>query len=188
MPNLYVGIDQSYTGCAVVSYNPAADSAVEHVFDFSSGKAGTGPQRLGHVHHILREHFQALRAAGTVRQVCFEGYAYGKAYRREELGELGGVMRLALIQVFPPHLLHAVAPATVKKFVTGSGRAEKEKILLSVYMRWKFEASGHDAADAYVLARIAACLDSTHLPELKFQAEVIDSILNPKPPRVRARS
>ncbi|MFF1693166.1 crossover junction endodeoxyribonuclease RuvC [Streptomyces sp. NPDC058257] len=185
MPRTYIGIDQSYSGCAIVSYCPATGSAEEHTYDFSPAKAGSGPQRLGYVHNILREHFMHLRHEGTVRQVCFEGYAYGSKFRREELGELGGVMRLALVQTFPPHLLHAVAPTTVKKYVTGSGRADKDKMMLAVYMRWKHESSSHDAADAYVLARIAAGLETQQPLELKFQQEVIDSILNPKPPRTK---
>ncbi|MFD7750653.1 hypothetical protein [Streptomyces sp. NPDC059757] len=56
-------------------------------------------------------------------------------FKREELGERGGVMRLALVQTWHPGLLHAVAPSAVKKFVTGSGRADKGKMLLAVYMR-----------------------------------------------------
>lgn len=183
MPRIYIGIDQSYSGCAVVSYCPSTNIASEHVYDFSPAQAGAGPQRLGYVHNILREHFMYLRQQGTVRQVCFEGYAYGSKFRREELGELGGVMRLALVQTFPPHLLRAVAPTTVKKYVTGSGRADKDKMMLAVYMRWKHESSSHDAADAYALARIAADLEAEQPLELKFQQEVIDSLLHPKPTR-----
>lgn len=183
MPRLYLGIDQSYSGCAIVSYCPATNIASEHVYDFSPSQAGAGPQRLGYVHNILREHFMYLRQQGTVRQVCFEGYAYGSKFRREELGELGGVMRLALVQTFPPHLLRAVAPNAVKKYVTGSGRADKDKMMLAVYMRWKHESSSHDAADAYALARIAVDLEAEQPLELKFQQEVIKSLLHPKPAR-----
>ncbi|MCX5318137.1 hypothetical protein [Streptomyces sp. NBC_00154] len=69
------------------------------------------------------------------------------------------------MQTWHPGLLHAVAPTSVKKFVTGSGRADKDKMLLAVYMRWQFEAPNHDVADAYTLARIPAHLD----PELRLR-------------------
>lgn len=88
-------------------------------------------------------------------------------------------MRLALVQTWHPDLLHAVAPPTVKKFVTGSGRADKGKMMLAVYMRWKFEVPNHDVADAYTLARIATHLDPelrAEPPELKFQQEVLDTV------------
>ncbi|MGW1261150.1 hypothetical protein ACWD7Y_04215 [Streptomyces drozdowiczii] len=183
MPRLYLGIDQSYSRCAVVTYTPATGRTEVEGFDFSPKKSGTGPQRLAHVHWVLREYFQAQRLTGTVGAIAYEGYSYGSKWKREELGELGGIMRLALVQTWPPHLLHTVAPTSVKKYVTGSGRADKDKMLLSVYMRWKFEAPDHDTADAYTLARIAAALDSDEPPELKFQQEVIDTIRSPKPPR-----
>ncbi|MGW1180106.1 crossover junction endodeoxyribonuclease RuvC [Streptomyces drozdowiczii] len=188
MPRLSIGIDQSYTGCAVVHYNAADGTATETIYDFSPSKAGVGPQRLAHVHNTLHEHFHMIRLLGTVTQVCYEGYAYGSKFRREELGELGGMMKLALVQVYPPHLLHAVAPTTVKKFVTGSGRADKDKMILAVYKRWQHESSSHDAADAYTLARIAEALAAPELPELGFQQEVLDTIRNPKPARSKKKA
>lgn len=187
MPRMYLGIDQSYSGCAIVTHTPATGRTESQRFDFSPKTAGTGPGRLAHVHWILREYFQAQRLAGTVGAIAYEGYAYGAKFKREEMGELGGVMRLALVQTWHPGLLHAVAPTSVKKYVTGSGRADKDKMLLAVYMRWRFEAPNHDVADAYTLARIAAHLDTearAEPPELKFQQEVLDTVRGTgKPPR-----
>ncbi|MGW3826584.1 hypothetical protein ACWEAF_30890 [Streptomyces sp. NPDC005071] len=177
------GEAESYSSCAIVTYTPATGHTGVERFDFSPKKAGTGPRRLAHVHWILREYFQAQRLVGTVGAVAFEGYAYGSKFKREEMGELGGVMRLALVQTWHPGLLHAVAPTTVKKYVTGSGRADKDKMLLAVYMRWQFEAPNHDVADAYTLARIAAHLDPELRqapPELKFQQEVLDTVRGTK--------
>lgn len=188
MPRTYIGIDQSYSGCAVVTHTPASNRTEFQRFDFSPKKAGTGPQRLAHVHWVLREYFQAQRLTGTVGAVAYEGYAYGSKFRREELGELGGIMRLALVQTWQPGLLFAVAPSSVKKFVTGSGVADKDKMLLAVYKRWEFEAPDHDTADAYTLARIASELDPEHVAEpleLRFQQEVLDTIRNPKPARTK---
>ncbi|MFJ3271043.1 crossover junction endodeoxyribonuclease RuvC [Streptomyces sp. NPDC086776] len=183
MPRSYLGIDQSYSGCAIVTYTPTTGHTGVERFDFSPKTAGTGPQRLAHVHWTLREFFQAQHLTGTVGAVAFEGYAYGAKFKREEMGELGGVLRLALVQTWHPGLLHAVAPPSVKKFVTGSGRADKDKMMLAVYMRWQFEAPNHDVADAYTLARIAAHLDAelqVEPPELKFQQEVLDTVRGTK--------
>ncbi|MFV0135458.1 crossover junction endodeoxyribonuclease RuvC [Streptomyces sp. HMX87] len=189
MPRISIGIDQSYSGCAVVSYNATDDTASERVFDFSPKTAGTGINRLHFVYYTLRDHFAGVALLGQVTHICYEGYAYGSKYRREELGELGGMMKLALVAAFPGHIerrVHAVAPASVKKFVTGSGQANKDKIMMAVYMRWKHEASNNDAADAYTLARIAEALANPEPPELKFQQEVLDTIRNP-PKRTRTK-
>ncbi|MET7631721.1 hypothetical protein ABZS53_14895 [Streptomyces sp. NPDC005499] len=183
MARYSIGIDQSYSGCAIVHYNAADHSAAEKVYDFSPKLAGSGLARLAHVYRTLREHFALIEQLGPITHVCYEGYAYGAKFKREEMGELGGILKLALATQFPAHVarrIHAVAPPTVKKFVTGSGRADKDKMLLAVYKRWEHEASSHDAADAYVLARIAADLDAETLPELKFQQEVLDTVRGTK--------
>lgn len=48
-----------------------------------------------------------------------------------------------------------IAPGTLKKFVTGDGRAKKDLILLKTYKKWGVEFEVHDLADAYGLARMA---------------------------------
>ena len=48
-----------------------------------------------------------------------------------------------------------VPPSTLKKFVTGSGVAPKNKMMLGVYKKWGVEFETDDEADAYALARAA---------------------------------
>ncbi len=48
-----------------------------------------------------------------------------------------------------------VAPGTLKKFVTGDGRAKKDLMLLKVYKKWGVEFDDDNLADAYSLARFA---------------------------------
>ena len=48
-----------------------------------------------------------------------------------------------------------VAPPTLKKFVTGSGRANKKDMLHSVSKKWHIDFKDHNLADAYGLARMA---------------------------------
>ncbi len=48
-----------------------------------------------------------------------------------------------------------IAPGTLKKFVTGDGRAKKDLMLLKVYKKWGVEFSDDNLADAYGLARHA---------------------------------
>ncbi|MFH9731911.1 hypothetical protein [Streptomyces sp. NPDC017260] len=188
MPRIAIGIDQSYSGCAVVTYSSLTGADVAR-FDFSPKAAGTGIDRLVHVHDTLSNHFLQITAGGQVTHVCHEGYSYGSKFRREELGELGCAMKLALALILPHHVerrIHAVAPATVKKFVTGSGRADKDKMMMAVYKRWGFEPANNDVADAYALARIAGALADPEPPELKFQQEALDTIR--RPPKTRSKT
>lgn len=48
-----------------------------------------------------------------------------------------------------------IAPGTLKKFVTGDGRAKKDLILLKTFKKWGVEFAINDEADAYGLARMA---------------------------------
>ncbi|MEU1552109.1 crossover junction endodeoxyribonuclease RuvC [Streptomyces scabiei] len=190
MSRISIGIDQSYSGCAIVRYNATDGTASETVYDFSPKVAGTGINRIQYVHHVLYVAFEQASVLGQITHICYEGYAYGAKFKREELGELGGAMKLALAEVFPDHIerrVHVVAPTQVKKFVTGSGRAEKDKMMMAVFMRWQHESSSHDAADAYSLARIAAALADPEPAELRYQQEVLETIRNP-PKKTRSKT
>ena len=48
-----------------------------------------------------------------------------------------------------------IAPGTLKKFITGSGAAKKEHMLLNIYKKWGIEFKDNNLADAYSLARLA---------------------------------
>lgn len=65
-------------------------------------------------------------------------------------------------------------PTSLKKFVTGSGGAKKELVMLEVFKRWGFEARDNNAADAIGLAIIGACLLGRMNPTTKEQREVLD--------------
>lgn len=53
-----------------------------------------------------------------------------------------------------------VPPATLKKFVTGAGNAEKGRVIKDVYKRWKVDVNNDNEADAFGLAMIGlAVLD-----------------------------
>lgn len=179
-----IGIDQSYSGCAIVAYDAVEGTAEHWTYDFSPKVAGTGIARLLYVRRVLRERLSEIAWQEQVTHVAYEGYAYGARFRREELGELGCCLKLALADVFPAHLtsrVHAVAPSSVKKFATGSGRAPKDKMMLAVFQRWGFEPASNDVADAYTLARIADALAAVEPPELKFQREVLATVRKDAP-------
>jgi Holliday junction resolvasome RuvABC endonuclease subunit len=48
-----------------------------------------------------------------------------------------------------------IAPPTLKKWVTGSGRADKKQMIDKVEERWNIKFKDNNLADAYGLARMA---------------------------------
>lgn len=90
--------------------------------------------------------------------VVFENYAFQAHGQTFNIGEWGGVARLAIHDLGMPMI--GVAPCKLKKFVTGKGNVEKGMIIKEVFRRWQAEPANNDEADAYGLARYGHCLCS----------------------------
>lgn len=151
-----IGIDQSYSGFAIVTY-PLAGG--EHRALVMPPRDATGVERLLQIQDWL-----IATVAGyseDTRLITMEGYSAAAKYGREQSGELAAAVRLALWQVYCGEVAGiplVVAPTTLKKYVTGDGRAKKDDMKLAVYKHWGVEFRDDNLADAYGLARIAAAM------------------------------
>lgn len=100
-----------------------------------------GMRRLAELRRLVLE---AVRGCDLV---AIEGYSYGARGRAVvSLGELGGVVRLALWDAGIPYL--EVPPTVVKKYATGKGNASKEAVLVEAVRRLGYPGSSTDEADA----------------------------------------
>lgn len=102
----------------------------------------------------------------------FEGYGYANPYTLATLVEIGTVLRSVAYQLHCPVI--EVPPMTLKKFVTGTGNAKKDLMLLETYKRWGFESKDDNIVDAYALARAGQAL----IGELKGMPQVNDKALD----------
>lgn len=82
--------------------------------------------------------------------VIIEGYGFANSVSLVPLVEAGTMVRQVLFEFGVAYGI--LTPNGLKKFITGSGSAPKEKIVLEVYKRWNHEALSHNTADAYGLA------------------------------------
>jgi hypothetical protein len=85
--------------------------------------------------------------------VVIEGYSYGSGNSAHQVGELGGVVRLALHEAGIRY--EVVPPASLKLYACGVGNAGKDDVLLAAVRRLGYEGKSKDEADAYWLYALA---------------------------------
>jgi crossover junction endodeoxyribonuclease RuvC len=144
---MFVGMDPSYNGFAIVVLDKDANILEKKLFGSESKEV---EDRLIE----LEKEYKFIRNIMSLHSVCIEGPAYASqgAYILQ-MGALHYMIRLMLKRAKID--FKVIAPGTLKKFVTGDGRAKKNLMLLNVYKRWGIEFDNDNLADAYSLARMA---------------------------------
>lgn len=168
----WVGIDQSYSGLAFVVIDVDGNLVGESLAKFEPKKHGSGIDRLLDIYtHVL----SLLYRYGDIAQITMEGYSAASKFGREQAGELGAIVKLAIREHFDPDdptgYPTIIQPTSVKKFATGSGGAKKSSMMLAVYKKWGYSTTDDNLADAYALARMALALDIG--TELAYEAEAM---------------
>jgi crossover junction endodeoxyribonuclease RuvC len=102
-----------------------------------------GPRRLAEIRGAVLDY------AYESDIVVLEGYSYASANQAHQVGELGGVVRVALFDKRIPFV--DVAPAVLKKFATGKGNAPKDAMIAAAIRRFDFEGTDNNEADAWML-------------------------------------
>lgn len=110
------------------------------------GLCGTLKTKLRGTERLVWIRDQVLDLARDVDLVVIEGYAYARANQAHQMGELGGVLRVALHEAGIP--LAIVSPNSRAKYATGTGNAKKEHVLVEAVRRLDYRGSSNDEADA----------------------------------------
>jgi len=114
--------------------------------------------------------------------VGLEGYAFGKGQGAHQLGELGGVVRVALHEMGFDWI--EVPPVLVKQMACGTGAASKNAVLTAACRRLGYQGESNDEADAmwlYALVKKALGEDvvtvpATHAKAAKQVERIIDEM------------
>jgi crossover junction endodeoxyribonuclease RuvC len=108
--------------------------------------------------------------------ICLEGYSYGSTGGKQfDRVEFGGILRWSLCELACE--LYDVAPGTLKKFASGSGKGKKLGMVAVMSARWGVLFDTDDHYDAYGLARMAACIGGLMDPENAKQAEAVSTVM-----------
>jgi len=139
----------------------------------------TGISRLMHIRDYVKKYSEGADL------VVVEGYAFSKGDHAHAKGELGGVLRLMVVDS-GINLLE-VTPNQLKKFATGEHNASKEKVAVGVYKRWGKEFKENDETDAYVLAEIGRAYLGLEDKLTAYQQEVIDALKGIEHPKKKRK-
>ena len=145
---IFVGIDPSYNGFAIVLIDKQGDVVESKLINTDSSKEVE--ERIIE----LEKEFKFIPNIFCLHSVCIEGpsFASNGAFVLQ-MGAIHFYLRVFLLKKAVKYSI--VAPGTLKKFVTGDGRAKKDLMLLKVYKKWGVEFSDDNLADAYSLAQYA---------------------------------
>lgn len=158
----YVGIDQSYSGFGFAVYCHPSEVYQTKTAKWEAKKFRSQSDRLDKVFRDVQMMLSGVYCAfGGISAVAMEGYSHGSKFQREALGELGGVVKLAIAEIAGVREWRhpiIVPPPTLKKYVTGKGTATKQEMMDTVARRYGAVFYDDNLADAYALARFAATL------------------------------
>jgi crossover junction endodeoxyribonuclease RuvC len=167
-----IGIDVStHTGFVVIGKLPKALDVIPEEFQFVS--ASTSQERAARLLDVFKLMTDRLKIYKP-QFVVIEGYSFASKFNNAAQVELGTAARLACVSLGIRMI--EVPPPSLKKFITGIGKGDKNQILLHVYKKWGFEASNDNVADAYGLARMGACLAGWVKP-LAYENSVLEGLV-----------
>lgn len=138
---------------------------------FETALIGTklrGCERLNYI----RDEIEDFVLSYSPRLVVLEGYSFGSIGQTFSIGELGGIIKLFLVNSGYKTII--VPPKCLKKFITGNGNSGKEIMLVKTLSKYKVEFENNNLCDAFGLAQMGQVyLNGTIL---KYEKEAIEKV------------
>lgn len=148
----FMGIDPSFSGTGIVVVNKDGDVLFHKTIRTEAPTPPKGnkdplfglAKRIG----LINEGVRIAKLLHPPYSTAIEAPSFGsKGNKAYQLGALHYAIRL-----HHPDSLEIVTPGQLKKFVTGSGSADKVRMAVAVLKRWKREFPNDNEVDAYGLA------------------------------------
>ena len=163
-PHTIIGIDPGtlVAGYAVImkdKYRPL-QAHIEELGSLTQSYRNTPTQRLVGLHQFTAELMHRYQPQVVVIEKAFFGINAASALK---LGEARGAIICACGSILPDTKIVEIAPAQVKKHITGKGNASKQQVAnaLAKMLRHNFKSIPRDTTDALALA---FCHHLTSLP------------------------
>jgi len=145
----FVGLDLSFRGTGLSVLSESSDILSQKLI--SSSPKECIEQRII---SISNEIFNEIRKLGLFI-VCIEGLSFSSSGQATlDLAGLHFYIRVFLHENYPGEFF-VISPNTLKKFVTGTGRCQKNLMLLKTYKKFGVEFTDDNLCDSYCLAQYA---------------------------------
>lgn len=175
MYDIVIGVDPSLANAALCFYKPTAPdySRTELIKSKPLGKTVAARIRRceSQAQHIVDAVLDAQPAP-----MFLEGYSLNSPRQGHYLGEFGGELRRQLLVQVDPEIIYEVTPKSLKQFATGIGDANKREIAAAVKSRYGLEFKTNHECDAYVLARLGACVLGLESPADGAQRKAVKTV------------
>jgi len=165
---------------SVVGHDPGTEFGISVIRGDGTAAVSSGKLRRDGTERLLElwDYVSGVVEVHEPSLYVIEGYSFGSRHGSagaHSTGEMGGVIRMCCAAYQVPLLV--VAPTSLRKFITGSGKAtgDKAAAAVQVYKRWGVECTSSHAAESYGLARIGFELLNASTSLTKAQREVIDT-------------
>lgn len=178
--DIFIGVDPSLTatGVSILWRNQMKTLLLTAEVEIPGIRKGTtkkevlkGPARLAWFRRELTAIFLAYPAA----RLAIEGYAFASKFSRaHDLGELGGVLRLAAHDCRIETII--VPPNTLKQFATGKGNVGKGVVIKEAFKRYGLDVGDDNEADAGVLSIMASCHGRSDVGLTTFQSTAMSKV------------
>lgn len=148
----YVGVDQALRkiGVCILQGEGQGDGEVDLKLILPPTDL-RGPARLQYLRDALWNYLSPCK--DKIVKCAMEAQSLGSMGDIDQLGHINGVVQVLLSDLGTTPLV--VAPALLKKFVTGQGQATKQAMMTATYRVWGVKLTQDDLCDAHGLARIA---------------------------------
>lgn len=171
----FLGIDPGSSNYAYVILNE--DNVIIHQENFKFKGADFDAGKLYEIWKRVSEiDFSEVDFA------CVEGYAIGKRFYAEQLGEIGAINRLSLFGTSTNFSI--LPPTSLKYYFTGSGKADKHQIrneLLSVVPNVAKDTNISDATALALFAKdLYFLITEGRYPTEPFKCKILKELLFPK--------
>lgn len=183
------GIDPSLSNTAIV----AGGESAWHARSCSSKPTGkTVAARFARYSSLVGQ-VVTLVEAHRCTHVFIEGYSFGHNMAgHHDIVEYGSLLRYGLL---PLAQVFEVAPATLKKFATGKGNAQKVAVVGALSRKYDVAFQTDDEYDAFALYLLGLCVAGVKAPANSAQQACVETVLasyagaTKRPaPRSRSRS